>query len=48
MELFAIDRERPAFLRETDAALDFEVLEAQAEAAAEEPSPEQRPKYITK
>jgi adenine-specific DNA methylase len=49
MELFATDRERLAFLLETDAALDldFEALEAQAEAAAEEPSPEQRPKYIT-
>ena len=49
MELFATDRDRLAFLLETDAALDldFEALEAQAEAAAEEPSPEQRPKYIT-
>ena len=49
MELFATDRERLAFLLETDDALDldFEALEAQAEAAAEEPSPEQRPKYIT-
>ena len=49
MELFATDRERLAFLLETDAALDldFEALEAQAEAAAEEPSPEERPKYIT-
>jgi len=49
MELFSTDRERLAFLLETDAALDldFEALEAQAEAAAEEPSPEQRPKYIT-
>jgi len=49
MELFATDRERLAFLLETDAALDldFEALDAQAEAAAGEPSPEQRPKYIT-
>jgi adenine-specific DNA-methyltransferase len=49
MELFATDRERLAFLLETDAALalDFEALEVQAEAAAEEPSPEQRPKYIS-
>ncbi|MCP9440821.1 MAG: hypothetical protein NHB36_13155, partial [Nitrospira sp.] len=49
MELFATDRERPAFLLETDAALDldFEALEAQAEAATVEPRPEKRPKYIT-
>jgi hypothetical protein len=49
MELFATDRERLAFLLETDAALDldFEALEAQAEAAAEEPSPGEQPKYIT-
>jgi len=49
MELFATDRERLAFILETDAALDldFEALKAQAEAAAGEPSPEQRPKYIT-
>ncbi|MCK7511746.1 MAG: DNA adenine methylase [Desulfobacterales bacterium] len=48
-KLFATDRDRLAFLLETDAALDldFEALEAQAEAAAEEPSPEERPKYIT-
>ena len=34
MELFSTDRERLAFLLETDAALDldFETLEAQAEA----------------
>lgn len=49
MGLFATDRNRLAFLLETDAALDldFEALKAQAEAAAEEPSPEQWPKYIT-
>jgi len=49
MDLFATDRDRLAFLLETNAALDldFEALEAQAEASAEEPSPEQRPKYIT-
>ncbi|WP_448383561.1 hypothetical protein [Desulfosoma sp.] len=41
MELFATDRDRLAFLLETDAALgpDFEALEVQAEAATEEPSP---------
>jgi hypothetical protein len=39
MEIFSTDRERLAFLLETDAALDldFEALETQAEAAAEEP-----------
>ena len=44
MELFATDRDRPAFLRETDAAmdLDFEVPNAQGEAAAKETSPEER------
>ena len=49
MELFATARDRLAFLLETDAAphMDFEALEAQAGAAAEEPSPEKRPKYIT-
>ncbi|MGQ9496265.1 MAG: hypothetical protein ACUVRY_08465 [Thermoanaerobaculaceae bacterium] len=49
MELFATDRDRLAFLLETGAALDldFEALEVQAEAAAEEPSPKHRPKYIT-
>lgn len=49
MELFATDRDQLGFLLETDAALelDFEALYAQAEAAAEEPSPEERPKYIT-
>ncbi|WP_026368215.1 hypothetical protein [Aminiphilus circumscriptus] len=46
---FSQPSDRLAFLLETDAALDldFEALEAQGEAAAEEPSPEQRPKYIT-
>ncbi|MEJ5377092.1 MAG: hypothetical protein WHX93_10985 [bacterium] len=45
MELFATDRERLAFLLETDAALDLdlEALEAQAEAPAEEPSLQQGP-----
>lgn len=49
MELFATDRDRLEFLLETDATLDldFEALEAQAEAAAEEPSPEQQLKCIT-
>ena len=49
MKLFATDRERLAFLLETDAALDldFEAFKPQAEAAAEEPSPEERLKYIT-
>lgn len=49
MELFATERERLAFLIETDAALDlgFEALEVQVEADVEEPSPEKRPKYIT-
>ncbi len=49
MELFSTDCDRLTFLLETDAALylDFEAFEAQAGAAAEEPSPEKRPKYIT-
>ncbi|BBO66346.1 hypothetical protein DSCA_02760 [Desulfosarcina alkanivorans] len=50
MELFATDRDRLAFLLETDAALDldFETLEAQAkEAVTDEASPAKRPKYIT-
>ncbi len=58
MKLFATDRERPAFPLETDLSacdvqagatldLEFEALEAQAEAAAVEPRPEKRPKYIT-
>ena len=50
MELFATDRERLAFLLETDAALDldFEALEARAgELVTEELPPDKRPKYIT-
>ena len=50
MELFATDRDRLAFLLETDAALDldFEILEVQAkEAVTDEASPAERPKYIT-
>jgi len=50
MELFATDRDRLAFLLETDAALDldFETLEAQAkEAVTDEASPAKRLKYIT-
>ena len=50
MELFATDRDRLAFLLETDAALDldFDTLEAQAkEAVTDEVSPAKRPKYIT-
>lgn len=50
MDLFATDRERLAFLLETDAALDldFETLEAQAkETVTDEASPAKRPKYIT-
>ena len=46
MELFASDRDRLAFLLETDAALDldFEALEAQArDASGEEPA--KRPSY---
>ena len=48
MELFASDRDRLAFLLETDAALylDFEAPEAQArDASGEEPA--KRPSYIT-
>ena len=48
MELFASDRDRLAFLLETDAALDldFEALEAQAhDVSGEEPA--KRPSYIT-
>ena len=48
MELFASDRDRLAFLLETDAALDldFEALEAQArDASGKEPA--KRPSYIT-
>ena len=47
MELFSNDRDRLAFLLETDAALDldFDALEAQAKASGEEPA--QRPSYIT-
>ena len=47
MDLFATDRDRLAFLLETDAALDldFETLEAQAkEAVADEASLAERPK----
>ncbi len=55
MELFATDRERWAFPLGTDLSacdaqagaaldLDFEALEAQAEAAAEKPWPQHRPK----
>jgi adenine-specific DNA-methyltransferase len=50
MELFTTDRDRLAFLLETDAALelDFETLEAQAkEVVTDEASPAKRPKYIT-
>ena len=49
MELFATDRDRLAFLLETDAALDldFETLEALAGEVPEEQPPEKRPKYIT-
>jgi adenine-specific DNA-methyltransferase len=49
MELFATDRDRLAFLLETDAALDldFEALEAQGRDVSEELPPEKRPKYIT-
>ena len=50
MELFPTDRDRLAFLLETDAALDldFEALEAQGEElTTEELPPEKRPKYIT-
>jgi len=49
MELFATDRDRLAFLLETDAALDldFETLEALAGEVSEEQPPEKRPKYIT-
>ena len=48
MELFATDRDRLAFLLETDAAidLDFEALEAQGRDVSEELPPEKRPKYI--
>ncbi len=48
MELFATDRDRLAYLLETDAALDldFEALEALAGEAADE-EPAQRPSYIT-
>ena len=48
MELFASDRDRLAFLLETDAALDldFEALEAQArDVSGEEPT--KRPSYVT-
>ena len=48
MELFASDRDRLAFLLETDAALDLDVesLEAQAgDVSGEEPA--NRPSYIT-
>ncbi len=48
MELFASDRDRLAFLLETDATLvlDFEALEAQArDVSGEEPA--KRPNYIT-
>jgi len=49
VELFSTDRDRLAFLLEMDVALDLdlEALEAQAGAAAEEPSPEKRPNYVT-
>ncbi|GEM_PF-5351397 len=49
MELFATDRDRLAFLLETDAALDldFETLEALAGEVPEEQPSEKRPKYIT-
>ena len=50
MDLFATDRDRLAFLLETDAALDldFEALEARAgELVTEELPPDKRPKYIT-
>ncbi len=49
MELFATDRDRLAFLLETDAVLnlDFEALEAQGRDVSEELLPEIRPKYIT-
>ena len=49
MELFATDRDRLAFLLETDAALDldFEALEAQGCDVSEELPPGKRPKYIT-
>jgi adenine-specific DNA-methyltransferase len=49
MELFATDRDRLAFLLETDAALDldFEALEALAGDVSTEQPPEKRPKYIT-
>jgi len=49
MKLFATDRDRLAFLLETDAALDldFETLEALAGEVPEEQPPEKRPKYIT-
>ena len=50
MESFATDRDRLAFLLETDAALDldFQALEALAEEASpEKPSSEEHPKYIT-
>ena len=48
MELFSNDRDRLAFLLETDAALDldFEALEARGREAADE-EPAQRPSYIT-
>ena len=47
MELFSNDRDRLAYLLETDAALDldFESLEAQARDAGEKPA--KRPSYIT-
>ena len=50
MDLFATDRDRLAFLLETDAALDldFEALEARAgELVTEELPQALRPKYIT-
>ena len=50
MDLFATDRDRLAFLLETDAVLDldFEALEARAgELVTEELPPDKRPKYIT-
>ena len=48
MELFSNDRDRLAFLLETDAALDldFEALEARGREAADE-EPSKRPSYIT-
>ncbi len=48
MELFSSDRDRLAFLLETDAALDldFEALEARGRDASDE-EPAKRPSYIT-